>query len=176
MSVIAIKFYKDSVTMSCDSIIMCNESLSGDDKTFNFCKMFTKNDITFGCAGSIEEIVAFNIFLDTVDFDFEYNLKNFTYRLWDFKKWYFEKSGNESENDILIASPNGVLWFTGSSGIDLIDDFAIGVASDFALGAMKFGASSEEACIVATKLSNQCKEPITTKEIFLKKFKKSQKI
>lgn len=73
----------------------------------------------------------------------------------------------DDDLDVLLIEPNGVI--KSNEGLRLytlpVEFVAIGAGADFALAAMKAGASAERACEIACELCTLCRGPVDTLEL-----------
>ena len=163
MSVVAVKIYEKTITMSADSIIVHGEV----DKTpVGRGKIFEVNDMLIGTCGMASEGIHMALFAENHT-PLAMNDRELTKWMYEFAEWKSREFGTEKklDNQYIIAYKNKAFYCSGNYVGEVTDFFAIGAGEKYANAALYLGHSPAEAVKVACALSCYVDEPIITKSI-----------
>lgn len=177
MSVVAVKKYKDKILISADSIMLCG------DKKWKTTKLFyiPKHEFIIGSVGplvSIEYIVDY--IKRTLD---SYKIEPSIKKVRDlvnglYHTYMNEIALNNKDKETTIGNDYLIVWedivykvkFIADGGfydvVEVEEMDAIGYG-DYAFGAMKFGATPEEAINLTTEFCIYTDKPVITYEVKL---------
>lgn len=160
MSVCAVRKTADAITVSCDTQLTCDTTISS--QFLEFTKMFEKHGIIVAGAGPIREINLLKIFLEKnlIGEPSEENILMFMFDFSQFK----QQMGLPVEIECQFIFVIGDKIFSVIQGevLEIPEYYAIGSGQDFAQAALFLGHSTEESVKVACNLNVYCHEPIKT--------------
>lgn len=163
MSVVAVKIYDKTITMSADSIIVHGEV----DKTpVGRGKIFEVNGMLIGTCGFAHEGIHMALFAENHT-PLAMNDRELTKWMYEFAEWKAKEFGCEKkvDNQYILAYKDKVFYCSGAYVGEVTDFFAIGAGEKYANAALYLGHSPAEAVKVACALSCYVDEPIITKSI-----------
>ena len=158
MSVVAVKIYKDKITIAADSI-MCSGYTN-----INYAKKFSKlveiNDMIMGTVGTANEGSLMWLYMNThkPNGATEKYILEFVAEFSSWKTKY--NDNNQINNSYILIYQNKVFSISGLFVTEIESYLAIGAGKDYALAALYLGHSPKEAVKVACDLCCYVAEPI----------------
>ena len=157
MSVIAVKIYRDKVSIAGDSIVCYGWTKRTDG---NFNKLTQINGMIIGSVGYAQESSLFFHYAETHK-PADATTKDILAFIVEFAKWKNDLIGNSSVSNSYILVYKGKVFSIESMFVYEVQNFeAIGAGRDFALAALDLGHTPKESVNVACKLCCVVAEPV----------------
>lgn len=176
MSTVAVKILDDIIELACDNQVTygnqkCDFNLMPEEGFNSLGKIFSFNQISFGCTGHLTIINLFKLYLKENPLDTKKADRLYIYQ---YMKGFIEKFMNETikvekpEFACIIIFNNIVVKSDLFASVHVIKNYdAIGSGREFALGALATGVTVETAIKAAGK-----HDMYTNKEVKIIKVKK----
>ena len=166
MSVVAIKINKTEITIASDTQTTSNGHMKfdGSQNLQHICKLEKFGDIIIGSVGSAKTIQLMGMFLETnkLKTPEERELVRF---FKEFESWLKKETGDNegiNNNAFIVVFKNKAFYFDSFYIREIIDYWAIGSGSIWALPTLEMGHSVETAVEMACKFDLYCSSPVKT--------------
>ena len=164
MSIVCCKISKNKIEIASDSITVSGW-MQTKEENLNYAKLVRVNGIVIGGVGETEEISLFQTYCHTrrPKSASEDNILEFLLEFADWKKKKTEVFG--IENQYIISFDHKAYVTEGLLVREIINYWAIGAGTEYALSALYLGHSVNKAIETACELSIYCEKPIKIYEI-----------